>query len=127
MARKLPPTPARPELLALLANVLARPEDAPRLVLADWLEEHGSPEEVARAELIRLQCAASPGAPSERETQLLQQYRSAWLAPYRGLEPHREDVQRGLVRLGVNATKRALRALAKLKGVLLGGFVGSST
>ena len=41
------------ELLALLAACKAQPEeDAPRLVLADCLEEHGQPE---RAEHIRLQ------------------------------------------------------------------------
>ena len=40
---------------ALLAAVLAAPEDdAPRLVYADWLDEHGEGE---RAELIRVQIA----------------------------------------------------------------------
>jgi uncharacterized protein (TIGR02996 family) len=39
---------------ALLRAVLADPEDdAPRLVYADWLEEHGDPD---RAEFIRVQC-----------------------------------------------------------------------
>ena len=39
---------------ALLASVLASPDDdAPRLVYADWLEEHGEPE---RAEFVRRQC-----------------------------------------------------------------------
>jgi uncharacterized protein (TIGR02996 family) len=38
---------------ALLAAVLDAPDDdAPRLVYADWLEEHGQPE---RAEFIRAQ------------------------------------------------------------------------
>ncbi len=38
---------------ALLAAVLADPgDDAPRLVYADWLDEHGEPE---RAEFIRVQ------------------------------------------------------------------------
>lgn len=37
-------------LAAIKAN---RDDDAPRLVYADWLQEHGEPE---RAELIRLQC-----------------------------------------------------------------------
>jgi uncharacterized protein (TIGR02996 family) len=40
--------------LALLAAVLASPgDDTPRLVYADWLDEHGNPE---RAEFIRMQC-----------------------------------------------------------------------
>jgi uncharacterized protein (TIGR02996 family) len=31
-------------------------DDTPRLIYADWLEEHGEPE---RAEFIRLQCRAA--------------------------------------------------------------------
>jgi uncharacterized protein (TIGR02996 family) len=39
----------------LLAEIIAHPEDdVPRLVCADWLEEHGESE---HAEFIRLQCA----------------------------------------------------------------------
>jgi uncharacterized protein (TIGR02996 family) len=46
--------PNRPEVLALLRTCKeALDDDAPRLVLADWLEEAG---EADRAELIRLQC-----------------------------------------------------------------------
>lgn len=49
-----------PEYRALLAAILANPDDnLPRLVLADWLQEHGEDE---RAELIRIECemARSP-------------------------------------------------------------------
>ena len=43
-----------PEFLALLAACRHRPaDDAPRLILSDWLEEH---DEDAWAELIRVQC-----------------------------------------------------------------------
>jgi uncharacterized protein (TIGR02996 family) len=39
---------------ALMAAILATPDDdTPRLVFADWLDEHGDP---ARAEFIRVQC-----------------------------------------------------------------------
>jgi uncharacterized protein (TIGR02996 family) len=42
---------------ALWAAVIAHPDDdAPRLVFADWLEEHGTKVDVARAEFIRVQC-----------------------------------------------------------------------
>jgi uncharacterized protein (TIGR02996 family) len=42
------------ERQGLMRGVLEQPdEDAPRLVLADWYEEHGEPD---RAEFIRLQC-----------------------------------------------------------------------
>jgi uncharacterized protein (TIGR02996 family) len=41
---------------ALFRAILENPaDDLPRLVYADWLEEHGQPE---RAEFIRLQCEA---------------------------------------------------------------------
>ncbi len=43
-----------PQYRALLAAVCAAPgDDLPRLVLADWLDEHGEHE---RAEFIRVQC-----------------------------------------------------------------------
>jgi uncharacterized protein (TIGR02996 family) len=46
----------RNERRALLAGVCALPdEDAPRLVFADWLEEHGSDGDLAWAEFIRAQ------------------------------------------------------------------------
>jgi uncharacterized protein (TIGR02996 family) len=54
---------------ALLTAILADPdEDTPRLVYADWLQEHGEAE---RAEFIRLQCELARLPPqSERATQL---------------------------------------------------------
>ncbi len=58
----------------LLAAVVADPgADLPRLVYADWLDEHDSPE---RAELIRVQCelARRPDRPAEllaREAELV--------------------------------------------------------
>src|SRR5687768_17319061 len=45
---------AHPEAVALYRAILAHPdEDTPRLVYADWLDEHGQP---AHAEFIRAQC-----------------------------------------------------------------------
>jgi uncharacterized protein (TIGR02996 family) len=45
---------ADPLAAAFLADIVAHPEeDAPRLIYADWLDEHGQPD---RAEFIRLQC-----------------------------------------------------------------------
>jgi uncharacterized protein (TIGR02996 family) len=42
---------------ALVRAVFAEPhDDAPRLVYADWLEEHGDEHDRTRAEFIRLQC-----------------------------------------------------------------------
>jgi uncharacterized protein (TIGR02996 family) len=51
---------------AFLAAIVAAPDDdLPRLVLADWLDEHGQP---ARAEFIRVQCeiARTENFPGER-------------------------------------------------------------
>jgi uncharacterized protein (TIGR02996 family) len=43
--------------IGLLRAVCADPaDDAPRLILADWWDEHGRPE---RAEFLRVQCAAA--------------------------------------------------------------------
>jgi uncharacterized protein (TIGR02996 family) len=47
---------SRPELFGLLADCKENPrDDGVRLILADWLEENGTPVEQARAELIRSQ------------------------------------------------------------------------
>jgi uncharacterized protein (TIGR02996 family) len=69
---------------ALLGAVIERPDDdGPRLVYADWLEEHDEP---ARAEFIRVQCslarlpAKDPRQPAlqHREQELLGQYGWVW-------------------------------------------------
>lgn len=75
-----------PDADALLAAVLADPaDDFPRLVFADWLEEHGDAD---RAEFIRLQCelagtADPPLAARARERTLLATRGAGWLAPLR--------------------------------------------
>jgi uncharacterized protein (TIGR02996 family) len=71
---------------ALLAAIREAPsDDAPRLVYADWLDDHGDP---ARAEFIRVQCelARLPGEErraelERRERELLLANRKAWLGP----------------------------------------------
>jgi uncharacterized protein (TIGR02996 family) len=72
------------ELTALLGAVADTPEDdTPRLILADWLEEHG---EGARAEFIRVQCelARLPeydprrAELKQREEALLQAHEDTW-------------------------------------------------
>ncbi|MCI0457645.1 MAG: TIGR02996 domain-containing protein [Gemmataceae bacterium] len=95
------------ELAALLAASTTEPEDdAPRLVLADWLEEHGQPE---RAELIRVQCevaSRSGGGPHRpelrlREFELLRQHGASWnkAAP----ASWKVEFQRGLLVVGATA------------------------
>src|ERR1700738_3753443 len=48
---------------AFLADILTRPaDDAPRLVYADWLDDHGDPD---RAEFIRVQIELARLAPGQ--------------------------------------------------------------
>src|SRR5262245_24687727 len=71
----------RPRVLGLLSAAKEAPEDdAPRLVLADYLEEHG---DTARAEFIRLQCRHGPSKEEDlaREGALLDRHGGAWLGP----------------------------------------------
>lgn len=70
---------APPELVALLNACRATPaDDTPRLVLADWLDEHGEHD---RAELIRVQCeSASPILDAERAATLRRAERELILA-----------------------------------------------
>lgn len=70
---------------ALIAAIIANPdEDTPRLVYADWLEEHG---DAGRGEFIRLQCRNAARDPDqydptdeEREAVLEDENRGRWLA-----------------------------------------------
>jgi uncharacterized protein (TIGR02996 family) len=87
----------------LLAAIRAAPEDdAPRLVYADWLEEHGDP---ARAEFIRIQCMLERlpygGARSrrlrEREAALRTAHEQAWLQELPAWARHHAEFRRGFV------------------------------
>jgi uncharacterized protein (TIGR02996 family) len=71
----------------LFRALLAAPEDdAPRLVYADWLDEHGQPE---RAEFVRLQCAMDRIPPKtgrwrplyERAARLEREWKAHWAGP----------------------------------------------
>jgi uncharacterized protein (TIGR02996 family) len=67
---------------ALLQAVLAEPEaETPRLVLADWLEEHGTAKDADRAEFIRTQIElAHTTEETARTKQLLQREKELWRA-----------------------------------------------
>jgi uncharacterized protein (TIGR02996 family) len=86
---------------AFLQAIIEDPEDdAPRLVYADWLEEHGDP----RAEFIRVQCElASLGEDDDRrpaligrEQELLAKHDKAWLGKLKFLVKEHE-YRRGFV------------------------------
>jgi uncharacterized protein (TIGR02996 family) len=95
---------------ALLAAIYANHgEDTPRLMYADWLDEHGRHE---RAEFIRVQiertrttppgvpnhnsAAEKKAKPSAREKELLEQHASEWFRPPVNWKPDQHYmVQRG--------------------------------
>jgi uncharacterized protein (TIGR02996 family) len=71
---------------AFLADICEHPdEDAPRLVYADWLDDHGQP---GRAEFIRVQCERArlpegddrQAGLAAREERLLLEHEGAWRA-----------------------------------------------
>ncbi len=65
-----------PDEFALMQAIRANPPDnTPRLVYADFLEERGDESSVARAEFIRVQCS---GTNPERAEALLAEYRERW-------------------------------------------------
>jgi uncharacterized protein (TIGR02996 family) len=79
---------------ALLAAILARPdEDTPRLMYADWLDEHGQPE---RAEFIRIQCdPTADEAAEDRAAELEERNRTKWLAGLPQFPGARWEFRRG--------------------------------
>jgi uncharacterized protein (TIGR02996 family) len=80
---------ARPEEIFLRDIVTFPEDDGPRLVFADWLEEHAGPRGCARAEFIRLQCRLEHLAPDDPRREQLQEradrlralHARAWLGP----------------------------------------------
>jgi uncharacterized protein (TIGR02996 family) len=104
---------------ALLAAIWEHPhEDTPRLVYADWLQEHDQPE---RAEFIRIQCelarlgewADSPRKPEleKREKQLWAKHAKVWKA---GLSPLLQKLG-GFVRGFPSPPPRAMTSVKFLK------------
>lgn len=116
MARKrsapLPGWANDPQYLAFESDIVAHPDDdAPRLILADWLDDHGDEHTAARAEFIRVQIELSRldnHAPrwrelTQRQSELLRLHERAWLGPLAGIVTH-ATWQRGFVqrvKLGV--------------------------
>src|SRR5262245_33525737 len=79
-----------PELLGLLGRCKEHPEDdVPRLILADWLEDHGEPE---RADFVRAQVRLARGRAGvdvrlqlrARRKGLWRRHGRAWLGPWAG-------------------------------------------
>lgn len=112
----------RPEVLALLADVKDHPhQDVLRLILADWLDDHGTDLDRARAELVRAQVeyARLPAAePTRNEyarrARILQQRHGVhWLGPLAGW-PTSWTSKRGLLSLDLAITSlRSQKLLAQ--------------
>ncbi|MHB1426428.1 MAG: TIGR02996 domain-containing protein [Gemmataceae bacterium] len=85
---------------AFLHDILAHPDDdAPRLIYADWLDEHDDP----RGEFIRIQCALAQLSDEDprrwpleqRERELLHEHQAKW-SP-NGIDAVSCDFRRGFV------------------------------
>jgi uncharacterized protein (TIGR02996 family) len=105
-------------VLSFLHHVKEQPDDdTPRLVLSDWLEEHGGPADVARAEFIRVQCqlvrltAKDPQAEKllAREAELCRNHQREWLGPLADLAVGTRHFYRGLVSTQVRGQSFASR------------------
>src|SRR5262245_27535994 len=106
--------PPRSELLALLADVKANPDDlTPWLVLTDWLEENGDEADRARAEYCRLcfdkfgkKTYASHWEKGERRRELFRDYRDQWFGRHFGFV----EVKRGLLQI-ISSADQLLQAV----------------
>ncbi len=96
--------PVTDDRAPLLRAVLEAPDDdAPRLVLADWLHERGDP----RGELIVVQCELArlgrdalgerPNALRRRQNELLKSHARGWLRPILGNRWQHCELERGFV------------------------------
>src|SRR5262245_12265555 len=94
---------ARRAVLGLLEDIKSHPEDGPRLILADWLDEHGEP---GRAEFIRAQVELARREADDPERAALaarawehaRPHRDEWLGPLKALDD-RCRFSRGLLRI----------------------------
>jgi uncharacterized protein (TIGR02996 family) len=120
-------------VLAFLAAIKEHPEDdTPRLLLADWLGEHGGPSDAARADLVRLQCRSArlPAADPlradllRREHELLQRHQAAWLGPLRQRAAGWR-FERGLLAVRAVARRYTSRVMTAVAGSEAGAWVGS--
>jgi uncharacterized protein (TIGR02996 family) len=103
-----------PEEADFLARICSEPDDdGPRLVFADWLDEHDQPE---RAEFIRVQCALAHLPTDDPrhyllttiETSLLARFHALWSRPLIGIAGWAE-FRRGFVETVNIAAKQFLQ------------------
>jgi uncharacterized protein (TIGR02996 family) len=103
---------------AFLQDIREHPaDDAPRLILADWLDDFGDEADRARGELIRLQCGeAQPGrqrGARHREQHLLRAHAADWLGPLAALA-EQWRCERGLLHVTLQGARCHSRTLLEL-------------
>jgi uncharacterized protein (TIGR02996 family) len=109
----------RPEVRAFLDDIREHPDDdTPRLILADWLDDHGDEADRARGEFIRLQCLLNRRGVVPREArlqlrQLHHQFASRWLGPLAQLVDGWR-FERGLLHLAIQGQRCFTRELHEL-------------
>lgn len=115
---------------SLFEAIRANPEDdAPRLVYADWLDEHGRPE---RAEFIRVQCAMARIPPRtarwlplhDRAQRLEREWRVKWTGPIQDRVVE-ATLRRGFVdgvRLTVDQFRHSAEELVRLEPIRVWTF-----
>jgi uncharacterized protein (TIGR02996 family) len=104
---------------AFLRDICEHPDDeAPRLVYADWLDEHGRPE---RAEFIRVECElehTEEHSPrwrqlSVRQLALIRAHKKEWAAPFKGWT-YSTRFRRGFVEMVLLSPKQFTARAAEL-------------
>jgi uncharacterized protein (TIGR02996 family) len=101
---QLDETVRHPVVLAFLRDIKTNLDDpTPRLILADWLEEHGDTVGAARGDFLRLQCHGTHTPNSPRQAELLARFETAWLGPLKSLA-HSWSWHRGMLHLEIHAS-----------------------
>ncbi len=100
-----------PEIRVFLDEIKSHPDDdTPRLILADWLQEHGNFQEAARGEMIRIQVLLHQLHPSDprqealrrRQNDLILEHLDEWV-PF--MEHATWHFERGFLHLQGRASK----------------------
>jgi uncharacterized protein (TIGR02996 family) len=124
-----------PEMRVFFREIKEHPDDdTPRLIFADWLQEHGDPAAAARGEFLRsrvLRQRLPPDEPTHgllkrREGELFTAYRWAWLGPLADQARYWE-FDRGLVQVWAQAEKVLTAAVAAWAGTEAAYWVDSLT
>ncbi|HEY7423776.1 MAG TPA: TIGR02996 domain-containing protein [Gemmataceae bacterium] len=105
-----------PEVRMFFRDIKEHPDDdTPRLIFADWLQEHGDAAAAARGEFLRLQVLRHRLTPDDpnygllkrREGELFTEHCWTWLGPLADVTTW--TFERGMIRLTARAQKIVLK------------------